>query len=242
MTDLTNDSDQLLKQGKLDPETLMRDQEVMQALADACEHSLGDNVIDIRGITIDRLRTKLEKLEIDHSQALELACYNMARANQMQRAMLALLKAKSREEFMGAVDEEVPGIIKVEKMAIVFEWTEESPASVRSKCKPHPETVIFLEPSEFESCIKVGVRAAPIKSAFLRQRKSAPAEVYGDHAKSIKSEALTPINLAFDDGKIRGVLFFGSASKEQFDPKLAKDLLNFFGGVFEKALYNWLKR
>jgi len=46
-----------------DPEVLLEDQDVMRALVAANEQSMGSNIVDLRGIAMERLEARLDRLE-----------------------------------------------------------------------------------------------------------------------------------------------------------------------------------
>ncbi|HMO71805.1 MAG TPA: DUF484 domain-containing protein, partial [Paracoccaceae bacterium] len=49
-----------------EPETILDDRDVMRALVAANERAMGNNVVDLRGVAMDRLEARLERLEDTH--------------------------------------------------------------------------------------------------------------------------------------------------------------------------------
>ena len=45
------------------PETLLEDKDIMRALVAADEQNAGENVVDLRGIAMERLEARLDRLE-----------------------------------------------------------------------------------------------------------------------------------------------------------------------------------
>jgi hypothetical protein len=49
-----------------EPETILEDRDVMNALVAANERAMGANIVDLRGIAMQRLETRLDRLEDTH--------------------------------------------------------------------------------------------------------------------------------------------------------------------------------
>ena len=64
----------------------------MRALLAADRSALGRNVVDLRGVLVDRLEERLDRLEDTHREVLAAAYENVAGTNQVHRACLALLE------------------------------------------------------------------------------------------------------------------------------------------------------
>ena len=62
--------------------------------------------------------------------------------------------------------------------------------------------------------------------------------IYVDNTDWIRSEACLRLDLG--EGRLPGMLVFGSEDPHQFKPTHGTDLLTFFAGVFERAMRRWL--
>ena len=82
------------------PEAVLEDQDVMRALVSASERAMGGNVIDMRGIAMDRLEGRLGRLEDTHRSVIAAAYENLSGTNQIHRAILQLLDAPDFGEFL----------------------------------------------------------------------------------------------------------------------------------------------
>jgi hypothetical protein len=49
-----------------EPETILEDRDLMNALVAANERAMGANIVDLRGIAMQRLETRLDRLEDTH--------------------------------------------------------------------------------------------------------------------------------------------------------------------------------
>ena len=70
------------------PEALLDDPAVMQALIDAHERTLGGNIVDLRGLAMERLEQRLDRLEDTHRSVVSAAYENLAGSNQVNLAIL----------------------------------------------------------------------------------------------------------------------------------------------------------
>ena len=74
-----------------DPDVVLEDREVMRALIAANETSLGNNIVDLRGIALDRLENRLDRLEDTHRSVIAAAYENLAGTDEGHRAILWML-------------------------------------------------------------------------------------------------------------------------------------------------------
>ena len=73
----------------------------------------------------------------------------------------------------------------------------------------------------------------------LRRVDGNASMVYGDSTGWIRSEAC--IALDFGPSRLPGMLALASDDALHFSPNQGTDLLDFMGGVFERAMRRWLE-
>ena len=78
MTSTADDRDQVRDTILANPESFLEDADVMRALFDANEKSMGGNIVDLRGIAMDRLENRLDRLEDTHRSVIAAAYENLA--------------------------------------------------------------------------------------------------------------------------------------------------------------------
>src|SRR6056297_2106750 len=83
-----------------DPEAILEDADVMKALIAANEKYLGNNIVDLRGIAMERLEARLDRLEDTHRSVIAAAYENLAGTNQIHRAVLRMLDPVEFEVFL----------------------------------------------------------------------------------------------------------------------------------------------
>ena len=64
------------------PDAVLDDKDLMHALIAANEKSMGGNIIDLRGIAMERLESRLDRLEDTHRTVIAAAYENLARSEE----------------------------------------------------------------------------------------------------------------------------------------------------------------
>jgi len=217
-----------------DPDVLLDDTDIMRALVAANEKSMGPNIVDLRGIAMQRLENRLDRLEDTHRSVIAAAYENLAGTNQVHRAILRMLDATKFEFFLRDLGTEVADILRVDAVRLVLEsaTTEDDPA-----IKKLGDVLSVAEPGYIDDYITQG-RNLPVRQVTLRQMTPEDGRIYGDKAQYVRSEAC--LKLDFGAGRLPGMLVMGSEDPHQFTPQQGPDLLAFFAGVFERTMRRWL--
>ena len=217
-----------------DPESVLEDQDLMRALISANERAMGGNVIDLRGVAMERLEARLDRLEDTHRSVISAAYENLAGTNQIHRAILKMLDPLSFEEFLKGLGGEVADILRVDVVKLVLETVqnERDPAITRLG-----DVLCVAEPGFIGEYLSQG-RNVPLRQVTLRQMQQGSAAIYGEAADWIGSEAC--LKLDFGKGRLPGMLVFGAEDPHLFSPQQGSDLLAFFTGIFERTMRRWL--
>jgi len=217
-----------------DPELVLEDHDLMRALVAANERALGSNVVDLRGIAMERLEARLDRLEDTHRSVIAAAYENLAGTNQVHRAILRMLDPLEFEDFLANLDSEVAQTLRVDSVRLVLESGQ---AKAGAGLDQLGRVVHIAEPGFIDDYVLAG-RRMPARQVTLRQVRPETSEIYGENAAWIRSEALMRLDLG--PGRLPGLLAFGSEDPHHFKPSQGTDLLAFFGGVFERAMRRWL--
>ena len=217
-----------------EPDVILEDQDLMRALISANERAMGGNIVDLRGIAMDRLEARLDRLEDTHRSVIAAAYENLAGTNQVHRAILQMLDPLSFEDFLKTVSTDVAATLRVDCIRLVLESVQnaEEPALRRLG------DVLFVAEPGFIADYLTNGRNVPLRPVTLRQTVPASDMIYGDRAGWIRSEAL--MKLDFGKGRLPGMLVMGSEDPHQFKPTHGTDLLSFFAGIFERTMRRWL--
>ena len=215
------------------PDVILDDQDLMRALIAANERTMGGNIVDLRGIAMERLEARLDRLEDTHRSVIAAAYENLAGTNQVHRAILRMLDPHEFEPFLKDLGGPVAEILRVDCVKLVLEsvQNDDDPAVQRLG-----EVLTVVEPGYIETYLNAGT-TLEARQVTLRQVEEG-ASVYGDKANFIRSEACLKLNLG--EGRLPGMLLMGGEDPHQFTPQQGTDLLSFFAGVFERAMRRWL--
>jgi uncharacterized protein YigA (DUF484 family) len=216
------------------PNVILDDKDLMQALIAANERAMGGNIVDLRGIAMDRLESRLDRLEDTHRSVIAAAYENLAGTNQVHRAILRMLDPVEFETFLRDLNGEVSEILRGDATKLVLESVQnDSDTTV----KRLGEVLSVAEPGFIDDFLTQG-RGGQVRKVTLRQVQDASETIYGETAEWIRSEAC--LKLDFGSGRLPGLLVMGAEDPHMFGPQQGTDLLAFFTGVFERAMRRWL--
>ncbi len=220
-----------------DPNLILEDQELMRALLQADRSAQGRNVVDLRGVLVDRLEERLDLLEDTHREVLAAAYENVAGTNQVHRACLALLEPDDFGGFLEILTRDVAAILAVEVIRLGIEAPDAEAGASLGPAGPFRDVVVALPPGGADAYVTQG-RGLGARRVTLRQLVKASPDLYGADAAAVRSEALLRLDLG--TGSIGGLLALGAVDPNRFHPEQGTDLLTFFGGVLERSLRRWL--
>ena len=216
------------------PNVILDDKDLMQALIAANEHAMGGNIVDLRGVAMDRLESRLDRLENTHRSVIAAAYENLAGTNQVHRAILRMLDPMEFEAFLRDLNGAVSEILRVDATKLVLETVQ---SDTQNTVKPLGEVLSVVEPGFIDDYLSNG-RGGRVRKVTLRKVQNLSEMIYGENAEWIRSEAC--LKLDFGDGRLPGLLVMGAEDPHMFRPQQGTDLLAFFSGVFERAMRRWL--
>jgi hypothetical protein len=218
-----------------DPAVLLDDKEVMHALVAANERLMGPNIVDMRGLAMDRLEARLDRLEDTHRSVIAAAYDNLAGTTQIHRAVLRLLEPTRFETFLRDLGSDVAAILRVDSLRLVLE----SPDGRGDPAVQRLHAVLSVEdPGFVDLYLAAGRAGAPARPVTLREIRPEDPRVHGEAALRIRSEACLRLDLG--PGTRPGMLVLGSEDPRHFAPQQGTDLLLFLGGAFERIMRRWL--
>lgn len=206
-----------------EPEIVLGDREVMRALVGANDRALGANVVDMRGLAMDRLEGELGQLEETHRHVISAAYDTFAGMQAVHRAVLELLDARDFRDLLRRLEGPFSDILRLDAVRLVLETCEEAaPAGL-------PAAVALAEPGF------VAAYGGADRAVRLRQIAPGEAPLFPD---GMQSEAILAVDLG--PGRLPAMLLLGARDPVQFGPGQATDLLGFLGGAAERCLRRWL--
>ena len=213
-----------------EPDVILEDVDVMRALIAANDRSMGGNIVDLRGVAMERLEARLQRLEDTHRSVVAAAYENLAGMNQVHRAVNAFLEPLTFEDFLACLGTEVVDILRIGKLRLVLESQEADEADIQH------QVLTVVNPGFINDYMGQG---RPVRRVTLRRVDGNAAIVYGENATWVQSEAC--IALDFGPNRLPGMLALASDSPGHFTANQGTDLLDFMGGVFERAMRRWLE-
>lgn len=217
-----------------DPDMVLDDLEVMRALIAANERDGTSNVVDLRGLAMERLEDRLDRLEDTHRGVIAAAYENLAGTNLIHRAVLQLLEPTDFSSFLELLSGEVAQSLRVDAIRLLLETRVES---TDPAIKKFNTVLITAEPGFIDQYATYG-RNVPTRPITLRQVAPGADMIYGAEGEFIRSEAL--MRLDFGEARLPGLLVFGSEDPHMFRPSQGTDLLTFFSAAFERMMRRWL--
>ena len=213
------------------PDVILEDIDVMRALIAANDRTMGGNIVDLRGVAMDRLEARLQRLEETHRSVIAAAYENLAGMAQIHRAVTAILEPLSFEDFLTCLEKDVAGILRVGRTRLVLE-SQEAPGDELNSVGD----VLAVRQPGFVSDYTGG--GTPARQVTLRSTDGNASLIFGDRCDWIRSEACIALDLG--EGRLPGMLALGSDDPLQFQATQGTDLLSFLGTSFERAMRRWL--
>ncbi len=217
-----------------EPEVILEDRDLMRALIAANERAMGANIVDLRGIAMERLEARLGRLEDTHRSVIAAAYENLAGTNQIHRAILRMLDPTDFEEFLKNLGGDVAQILRVDCVRLVLETAKTN----RDPSLARVGDVLCVRDPGFVDAYMAGGRGAPSRHVVLRQTNPESEGIYGKSGDWIRSEAVLQLDLG--ERRLSGMLALGAEDPHQFRANHGTDLLAFFASVFERAMRRWL--
>ncbi|MEM6891585.1 MAG: DUF484 family protein [Pseudomonadota bacterium] len=214
------------------PQDILDDRDMMQALISSNERRMGANIVDLRGIAMDRLETRLDRLKDTHRSVIAAAYENLAGNAQIQRAVLRLLEAEDFGLFLSALKEDVAQVLRVDAIRLLLEVSGEPLLT------DDGHGVLSLNDAGFIDRYLAENAPAPQRDVILRPAPAVAALLYDEATHVIQSEAC--IRLDIGTPGVAGLLALGAHDPSMFSPQQGTDLLSFLGSVIERLMRRWV--
>ena len=217
-----------------DPALILDDKDVMRTLVAASERGMGDNIVDLRGLAMERLEARLDRLEETHRAVIAAAYENLSGTNQIHRAVLRMLDPDQFEGFLRNLGGDVAQILNVDAIKLVLESPEAGPDPALERIS---DVLRVVSPGFVEAYMS-SQRGPTTRQVVLRQAIAQSDILYGARTPDLRSEACMRLDLG--PQRMAGMLVMASDSPHMFKPGQGTDLLAFFAGIFERSMRRWL--
>ena len=209
------------------PELVLNDTAIMQALVSANDKTRGDNVIDLRGAAMKSLESKLGSLESTHKSVIAAAYDNLAGTQQINRAILKILEPNNFKSFLEVSAGDMVKIMKIDFACLVLEQGQKNATPKLSNVGKHlihaPVGFVkeYMQIKDLSNDLKVKLRQVETPDPFVFSKASC----------KIGSEACLALN--FGENSLPGILVLGAKNPHQFSSAQGTDLLTFFATAYE---------
>lgn len=220
-----------------DPEIVLSDPALMRALVERTEAPQAGNVVDMRGLAMQRLEDRLGRLEETHRSVIAAAYENLAGTGQIHRAVLRMLEPTGFEAFLSDLAHHVAPLLRVESVVLAIETPDVGADALRPPLRAVPQGFVA-------NYVTRG-RGGPPRQVTLRQMPEGDDGLHGGDGRlggdghEIASEACLVLDLG--EGRPPALLALGCEDPHQFRPGQGTDLLAFFAGAFERTMRRWLE-
>ncbi len=234
---MSGDTEKLKGEILRDPALILDDPDLMAALLSKQAETQGRNVVDLRSIAMSRMEERLDRLEQNYQTVVSAAYENLTGTNQVHRAILCLLDVDDFTGFLQALDHDIPNILGVDAIRLCLEDDNAKGGEEIGPDGPLKHLVMALPRYGVAAYVNGGINKHPAQ-VTTRPTNEAKEAVYGDAAVDIQSEALLRLDLG--DGKLPGMVAFGSEDPHHFTADQGADLLSFFGHALERIMRHWV--
>lgn len=200
------------------------------AILDGLEPPLrnqGNGVIDLQQAMVKRQRAELERVTGLRDELLAVGRNNQAIQERVHRAILALLDARSFEQFIEAITTDLAIILDLDLIVIGVEQSDENFAR-----QPPPRGIVRLPAGHLEAIF------GPSSSILLDDDTEGDAAIFGAGAGLVTSQALIRLNISQETP--RALLALGSRKHDQFKRGQGTELMGFIARVVESTFRSWL--
>ena len=181
---------------------ILNDEILLRALIEASDKNLGNKIVDLRSVALQKMDGELKKLKRSNQQVIATAYENLVGMKQVHQAVLKSLEQNNFNEFVKNLNTEVCEILKVD--------------CIRLGLETH---------SIFENNLKQGVELAKLQDLFptnfvdtyisqgknngtddivLRPTPTGSEQLYGKLSKNLKSEGCMKLRIGNEN--IVGIL------------------------------------
>lgn len=183
-----------------------------------------EGVRDFQHYMLAKLQDDFLALKAEHDDLMDLMQEHLQRQSRINNAVVSLMDAGSFNEVLRLIGEEFPLILEHEAVAFFLEaggWLD-------------------VGDYEWMRVVPPGYvgRWLSGRPLVLEEVKTGSADLYGDKAEDIRSQALVKINIR--DGLPPGLLALGHNDPMHYATGLATEQIENLAVVIERSLRRWL--
>jgi uncharacterized protein YigA (DUF484 family) len=190
------------------------------------EFKRGEGVLDMQAFMVGRLQSEMRNMERREKTLLAAAEANAAVQARILEGAEALLRARSFENLIRVINDELPEMLAVGTISLCVETEDPLPG------KGGDIGVIIMKAGMIDSLFTGDETVA------LHAEMTGEQTIFGAAAGEVRSVAL--LRLRFGPGLPIGLLALGANEADEFDVRQSTDLLAFVARVVEFCVRRWL--
>lgn len=205
------------------PDFLAENPQLLETLRAPSAH--GGDIVDLRQFMVERLRGEVGRLRDQQAELVDAARANMTNQERVHAAVLYLLDARSFEQFIHILTNDLALMLELDVVTLVIEASGPTTPSVQIA------GVHVVETDSIDT-LMMG------RSIALHADITGDPALYGPAAGLVRSEALVQLEISHDTPP--GLLAFGSRDPHLFQDGQATDQIAFLARVIERCARAWL--
>ena len=215
---------------------ILNDEILLRALIEASDKNLGNKIVDLRSVALQKMDGELKKLKRSNQQVIATAYENLVGMKQVHQVVLKSLEQNNFDEFIKNLNTEVCQILKVDCIRLGLE----THSLFENNLKPEVKLIKLqdLFPTNFVDTYISQGKNNGTDDIVLRPTPTGSEQLYGKLSKNLKSEGCMKLRIGNEN--IVGILALASKEKEKFTAQQGVELLKFMGSVFERRISHWL--
>lgn len=202
---------------KKNPDFFVRNPSVLEVMELPARYS-GEQIVDLQHEALKRLRAKQDLL-VDNSRT------NMSVQTATHEAVLAMLEARTLDEFIGIVQDELPVLLDIDMAAVALE------GAVEQIDMSEDGLPVLLPAGEVQKRLGEG-------DVQLIASVQSGDPLFGAARDLVRSVALA--RLYSSDVMPTGLLILGARDENMFNPHQGTELITFMARVAEILVEKWL--
>ena len=221
---------------RANPNFLIENPELLDSLIPP-EANHGRGVIDFQYYAIDHLRSASRKLKDRFHRLITSAQDNLSVQHQVHKAALAMVRATTAEQLLGAITVDLANLFDVDVVRLAL---ESDLAGLQETYYPeHHYSGICFVPSGMVKAALMGERVRLI-SDTQAEPPIGFEMIFADCSNLVRSAALLHLNLE-RSGK-QAILAFGVRANDHFHPQQGGELLQFLADIAAVKLDDTFQR
>ncbi len=187
--------------------------------------AMGDGVVDLQQFIVQKLRSDISRLKLNQRKLIATSRNNLVSQGRVHAAIIALIGARSFEDFITVLTDELASLLDVDAVGFCLEATGDGSVAANSNVRLLPAGYID--------------QTLGSEAILLRADIAGEPEIYGEELAGLaRSDAL--IRLHISSHAPPALLALGARRPGIFHPGQGTELISFLAETVEITTRAWL--